>query len=420
MLGEVQSQLLEACKYAKIDVETIERLQYPEKTICASLPMRRDDGTLEVYQSYLCYHNSLMGISKGGVRFSLNVSKDEIETLAFLMTFKSSIAKLNFSGAKAGVKVDPRTLSPRELERLSKLFVDAYAEFMGEELYVAAPDLGTDEKVMGFMYCQYKNIRGGQPLAVLTGKPLALGGIPGRKISTGLGGYYVLEHLIDNNPELLKISKDNLKIAIQGFGNVGGAFAELCYRNGFQVVAVSDEHGGIYDANGLNVIACKKCLEETGSLGDEGRISNEELLALDVDVLCLAAVENVITEENADQVKARVILELANGPVTKNGDKRLNERGVIVIPDILANGGGIIVSWMEWIQNRNGISKNIEEVQGDLKKIITYACDKTVDKHLLYNVSLRTASYILALVRLNNVVEALGNRAYFQKSSRSF
>lgn len=411
-----KKQLEAALPYANIDTESWERLQYPSKILQCSIPCRHDDGTLKIYKAYRCQYDDTLGPTKGGIRYHPKVDRDHVEALAFWMTFKCAALKLPFGGAKGGVAVDATKLSPRELERISRLYIDAFGDFIGPDEDIPAPDMYTDERVMGWMYDEYRMMHGGHPLDVVTGKPAALGGLAERRSSTGYGGYYVLEKIIRDYRKDLDM--DKLSVAIQGFGKVGYWFAEKCARKGLNVVAISNEHGGIYNADGINIDECREKLV-TGEEWDRinGRvITNEELLALDVDILTPAAVENAITEHNVHNIKAKIVLELANGPTTLEADKVLEDKGVWVVPDILANAGGVVVSYFEWLQNRHAEERSHEKIEHDLKSKMQYATEKTLVRHLDKGMSLRTAAYALALKRIGEAKECLGTKHYFKPS----
>lgn len=416
MLKEAKTQLDAAFKYAEIDPESWERLQYPQRTIQCSLPMRHDDGTLRIYKAFRCQYDSTLGPCKGGIRFHPNVDRDHCEALAFWMTFKCAAVKIPFGGAKGGIKIDAKTLSNRELERLSKVYIDAFADVMGPDIDIPAPDIATDERVMGWMYSEYRKIKGGHPKDCVTGKPTAIGGIEGRNSATGYGGFYVLETLLKDYGQKIGVNLQNKSIALQGFGKVGTWFADIAYRNGYKVVAISNEYSGVYDPKGLDINLISKHQEVTGGKewGCGTKITNEELMTLDVDILVPAAIENVITEKNADKVKAKMVFELANGPTTNEADTILNDKGIIVVPDILANAGGVVVSYFEWVQNRGGIVKTIDEVNLDLNKVMNYATHKVIERYIEHDISLRTATYALALRRIGMANECLGNKGYFR------
>ena len=414
MLKMAKKQLEAALPYANIDSESWERIQYPDKILQASIPCRHDDGTLRIYKAYRCQYDSTLGPTKGGIRYHPNVDRDHVEALAFWMTFKCACVKLPFGGAKGGIAVDATKLSPRELERLSRLYIDAFKDFIGPDTDIPAPDMYTDERVMGWMYDEYRLIKGGHPLDVITGKPAVLGGLEERRSSTGYGGFYVLDKIIK---DYRKESIGSLKIAVQGFGKVGYWFAERCAKEGLNIVALSNEHGGIYNENGVDVEKCRITLDATNGKGWnqlEGRIiNNDELLSLDVDILVPAAVENVLTESTADSVKAKIVLELANGPTTPEADQILNDKGIWVVPDILANAGGVVVSYFEWLQNRHAESRSHDKIEQDLKDIMHYATERIMVRHLEKGMSLRTAAYVLALKRIGQAKECLGTKNYF-------
>jgi glutamate dehydrogenase (NADP+) len=416
MLKDARTQLEAAYKFADIDPESWERLQYPQKTVQVAIPMRHDDGTLKMYKAYRCQYDNSLGPTKGGIRFHPSVDRDHVEALGFWMTFKNAVVNVPFGGAKGGIAVDATKLSHREAERISKAYIDAIADFIGPDVDIPAPDMYTNETTMGWMYSEYRKIKGGHPRDVITGKPVPLGGIKGRKSGTGYGGYYVLETLLNNYAYKLGLPpKDKLSIAIQGFGQVGYWFAEILHRHGIKIVAMSNIHGGTYDPKGLNIHSCREHLKETGSKdwGQGTPVTNDELLELDVDILVPAAVENVITIDNVDKIKAKLIFELANGPTTLEADQILNEKGVTIVPDILCNAGGVTVSYFEWLQNRNAEKRTYEKVQTDLKQMMSYATDRVMCRHLEFNIPIRTAGYALALKRIGEANECLGNKDFF-------
>ena len=418
MLEGAKAQLEAAYKFAEIDPESWERLQYPQRTLQVAIPMRHDDGTLKMYKAFRCQYDTTLGPGKGGIRFHPAVDRDHVEALAFWMTFKCAVVKLPFGGAKGGIAVDAKTLSHRELERLSKAYIAAYADFIGPDIDIPAPDMYTDERVMGWMYSEYRKIKGGHPKNIVTGLPVALGGIEGRTTATGYGGYYVLENILMHKDFPLKYNKP-ITVALQGFGKVGYWFAEKCMSGKLPInlVAISNEYGGTYDPAGLNPTKCRMSLDNAAEKvwGQGTSITNEELLTLDVDILVPAAIENVITATNVGNIKAKVILELANGPITAEADSILYDKGTIVVPDILANAGGVVVSYFEWLQNRNGQEKTLDEVDVGLRKIMEYATDRTLSRYFKHKISMRTAAYALALKRIAAANECLGNRSYFHQ-----
>jgi len=436
MLDDLKKQLDIAFQYAQIDSESRERLQYPARTLQVAIPCRHDDGTLHMYKAFRCQYDSTLGPTKGGIRYHLNVCRDEIEALAFLMTFKNACIKTPFGGSKGGVCVDATALTHREYERLSKLYIDAFADFIGPDTDIPAPDMYTNERVMGWMYAEYQQLKGGHPRAVITGKPIALGGIPGRISATGYGGYYVLEQMLSPKYRpFLKIPDKDLKLdqsllkatfspinksprrditmAVQGFGNVGYWFAKKCSEKGIRIVAVGDKIDGAFDMNGLDINVCKIARDQGQDWPMGTKISGKELLELDVDILAPAAIENVITSENADKIKAKVIFELANNPTTSEAEKILEERKIPIIPDILCNAGGVVVSYFEWLSNKHAESRTEREVNTSLRKMMQYATQKMMERHLNLNISMRTAAYVLALKRIGDAIQCLGTKHYF-------
>lgn len=416
LLQEAKRQLDAAFEYANIDPESSARLYEPQSTLQVTIPMRHDDGTLKLYKAYRCQYDATLGPTKGGIRYHPDVDQDHVEALGFWMTFKCAAVKVPFGGAKGGVAIDPYELSHRELERVSKAYIAAFKDFIGPNTDIPAPDLGTNERVMGWMYSEYRRIKGGHPRDVITGKPVSLGGIQGRTSATGYGGYYVLETLMNNYLDKVNLPiKEDLKIAIQGFGNVGYWFAEKCYKNGIKIVGLSNKYGAVYSEKGLNVYECRKSLDATNhrEWGEGTSITNEELLTLDVDVLVPAAVENAITTDNVDQIKARMVFELANGPTTNDADSILKDKGIFVVPDILANAGGVVVSYFEWLQNRHAEEWDGDRVDKELKKRMMYATEKSMARRFEHDISLRTATYVLALKRIAAATECLGNKGYF-------
>ena len=422
MLNMAKKQLEAALPYANIDSESWERLQYPARILQVSIPCRHDDGTLKMYKAYRCQYDDTLGPTKGGIRYHPSVDRDHVEALAFWMTFKCAAVKLPFGGAKGGISVDATKISHRELERLSRLYIDKFGDFIGPDDDIPAPDMYTDEKVMGWMYDEYRMMKGGHPRDVITGKPVTLGGLEERKSATGYGGYYVLEKIFRE----YKADNDikDLKIAVQGFGKVGYWFAEKCHKKGMKVVAISNEYGGVYNPQGLNINSCRDILgQERGNNWHEiegEQITNDELLQLDVDVLAPAAVENVITERNADNVKAKIVLELANGPTTLEADAILEDKGIWVLPDILCNAGGVVVSYFEWLQNRHAEERTHEKIEHDLKSKMQYATEKMMNRHLEKGMSHRTAAYALALKRISEAKECLGTKNYFKPTSANY
>ncbi len=390
--------------------EIFKILEKPQREIKVFLPLKRENGEVEIFEGYRIQHNNFLGPYKGGIRYFPEVNEDEIKTLAFLMTIKCALAGLPLGGAKGGIKVDPKTLSEKELEELSREYVRKIYDFIGPDKDVPAPDVNTNSKIMDWMVDEYLKISKSDDKklkATFTGKSVENDGSEGREEATGKGGEIILERFI----EKMNLQKP-LRVAIQGFGNVGYNLAKFLYQKGYKLVALSDSKGGIYSEEGFNpelVMECKKekgmisgcyCIGSVCDINLGKDISNEELLELDVDILIPSALENVITKENANKVKAKIILEMANNPLTEEADKILDEKGVVIIPDILANSGGVIVSYFEMLQNLNDEKWSKEKVFEELEKYLSRAFDEVWEIKEKLNLSLRKASFIVALKRI--------------------
>jgi glutamate dehydrogenase (NADP+) len=423
---ELAKQRLEPIfKYIEVDEEVIKRLSVSKRAIIASIPVRMDDGSLKVFTGYRVQYDDTRGPTKGGIRFHPRVNLDEVTSLSFWMTVKCAVAGLPFGGAKGGVMVNPKELSKMELERLSRGYIRAFADVVGESRDIPAPDVYTNSTIMGWMADEYGMISRRQVPAVITGKPVHLGGSEGRESATGQGALYALNEYIrrtGGNPS-------EMTIAVQGFGNAGYNFARLAQREGYRVMAVSDSAGGIYSTVNLNIediyrfkqeqsqLASVYCDGSVCNLLEFENVSNEELLTLDVDILVLAAMENQITQLNAREIKAKTVLEIANGPVTPQADEVLEENGIMVIPDVLANSGGVVVSYFEWVQNRSGLYWEEEEVNQKLQKIMSKEANVVYDLALKHECSLRTSAYIHGVERLAGAIVERGNKRFFSKES---
>jgi len=421
LFDQASERLAQAIAHLHISEDAIERLKSPKASLQVSIPVRMDNGTLKVFQGYRVRYNDLRGPTKGGIRFHPSVNMDEVKSLAFWMTFKCAAVNLPFGGAKGGVAVDPKQLSKFELERLSRGYIDAIADFIGEDVDIPAPDVQTNQTIMGWMVDEYSTIQRKLCPAAITGKPLSMGGSIGRETATGLGAFFAIETLMP----LLKLQREQTTVAVQGFGNVGAAIADLMSKAGYKVVAVSDSKGGIYSAKGLDVpsiINYKQstrkfqavyCQDSVCNIVDHKIITNEELLQLDVDILIPAALENQVTEVNADKILAKYIFEIANGPVTPAADAILEKKGIMVFPDILINAGGVTVSYFEWVQNRSGFYWTLSEVNDRLKQSMVAETLRIWEIANEKQISMRTAAYVHALSRLSEAIEAKGTRDYY-------
>ncbi|MBT4165412.1 Glu/Leu/Phe/Val dehydrogenase [archaeon] len=389
-----KKQLEKAFSYVEVSEKTKTALEEPLKIIEFNIDLKMDDGSVRVFKVYRVQYNNSRGPMKGGIRFHPQVDLDEVTSLGFWMTMKCALVDLPFGGAKGGVQVNPKILSNAELERLSRAYIQGLYLDIGPDKDIPAPDVYTNEETMGWMYDEYSKLVGKDSPAVITGKPLALGGSLGRDDATARGAFYVLDEFISKEG----LDKSKLRIAVQGFGNAGYFIVKLLKENGYCVQAVSDSRGGVYIGD-VGVDELMKVKKEKGSLGEE--ISNKELLKLDVDVLILAALENQITSGNAFDVKAKYIFEIANGPVTPEADEILGQKGVKIFPDILVNSGGVIVSYFEWLQNKTGERWNLEKVHSELKSKILKAYNEVVN---LVSSDLRTSAYVVGLKGLDEVI----------------
>jgi glutamate dehydrogenase (NADP+) len=421
LLADANKRLEKALKYVAISEDAIEHLKFPQASLSVSIPVRMDDGSLKIFQGYRVRYNDTRGPTKGGIRYHPNVSMDEVQSLAFWMTFKCAVVNLPFGGAKGGITLNPKALSRMELERLSRGYVDAIADFIGPDIDIPAPDVYTNPMIMGWMMDQYSIIQRKITPAVVTGKPLSMGGSLGRDTATATGAFFAIETIMSKLDRL----PQETTVAVQGFGNAGAVVAELLSQAGYKVVAVSDSQGAIYAKQGLDIPSIRQyklssrgmkavyCQDTVCNSVEHESISNEELLALDVDVLVPAALENQITEANVNDIKAKLIFEVANGPITSAADKILEEKGISVFPDILVNAGGVTVSYFEWVQNRSGLYWTLEDVNQRLRQKIVEETNKIWKIAQELSISMRTAAYVHALNRLGEAINAKGTRDYY-------
>ena len=414
LLDQALVRLDEAAAHLSIDPDVIEKLKYARETAKARLMIRMDDGSRKSFIAWRCRYDDTRGPTKGGIRFHPDSDVYEVETLAFWMTFKCAVMNLPYGGGKGAVRVDPRKLSKAELERLSRAYMQAFARVIGPNRDIPAPDVYTNSMIMGWMADEYAQIVGQTEPAVITGKPIALGGSLGRDDATARGGYYLVRHLASD----LGLGQ-GARVIVQGFGNAGQHIASLFAGDGHKIVAVSDSSGAVKCATGLNVqklLAAKANGQSViSTAGQDGHelMSADDLVGVDCDILAPSALENMIHEGNAAQVKAKLVLELANGPVTSEADAILEKNGIIVLPDILANAGGVTVSYFEWVQNRQGFYWTLEEIHDRLKTIVEREGRAIWTTSREKNISMRTAAYVHALGRLADAIEAHGTQSFF-------
>lgn len=407
------TNLQEAGSLIGLSESKLKRFQEPENIFQEEIEFALDSGEVRKVNAYRIQHNNARGPYKGGIRFHQDANLDEVKSLASLMSLKCAVVDIPFGGGKGGIEIDPKNLSQTELERLSRAYVRAGAKagIFGVNKDIPAPDVNTTPQIMAWMLDEYESIVGHKEPGMITGKPLELGGSKGRSYSTSQGGLYVFEYLqsliFDN-----KLPADTT-VAVQGFGNAGAEFAKVLHSRGYRVVAVSDSRGGSHCEHMCDINHLENVKKQSGSVSivDTGIkiISNEELLGLDVDVLVLAALDGAVNEDNAENIKAKIIVELANGPITPQADTVLNKNKIVVIPDILANAGGVTVSYFEWVQNRSGDVWKEDYVNERLKEVMENSAEQVYKLSKEKNCSLRIASYILGIKRIIKASELRGS-----------
>ncbi|NIM48203.1 MAG: Glu/Leu/Phe/Val dehydrogenase [Gemmatimonadales bacterium] len=388
-----------AAELLELDPGIYQVLRQPEKQIIVSVPIQRDNGGLEVFTGYRVVHNTARGPGKGGIRFDLRVTLDEVKALAAWMTWKCAVVNIPFGGAKGGVVCDPTTLSISELERITRRYTAALFDLLGPESDIPAPDVNTNERVMAWIMDTYSMHKRHTVTAVVTGKPVELGGSRGRREATGRGCMIATKEALKH----LGLPLRGTKVAVQGFGNVGATAALLLKQEGLTVVAVSDVSGAVYNPNGISVEGAVDWIREQRYLSgypNAEAIPSDELFTLDVDVLVPAAVENAITRKNADDIRAKIICEGANGPTTAGADRILEDKGIFVIPDILANAGGVTVSYFEWVQDRMGYFWDENMVVDRLNGVTQQAFHDVLSVAKRHSVNMRIAAYMLAIERV--------------------
>ncbi len=401
-----------AAYYVDAPADYLEILKYPARELATNFPIKRDDGTVEMFTGYRVHHNITLGPTKGGIRYAADVTLDEVRALAMWMTWKCALVQLPFGGAKGGVVVDPKTLSLSENERLTRRYAAEMIGMFSERGDIPAPDMGTNAQTMAWIMDTYSMTVGHSVPAVVTGKPLNLGGSEGRTEATGRGVIIAMEEALKRQE---RYDKANIKIVIQGFGNVGSHAALIAQELGYQVVGVSDVSGGVYHPDGLDVKALVDFTAHGGVLKDYKKqsldyMSNRELLTLPCDVLAPCALQSQITPEVAPYIKAKLIVEGANGPTTPDADDILNDRGILVVPDILANAGGVIVSYFEWVQGLQSYFWDIDEINRRLARIMTKSYDNVSIVAEEHKITMRNAAQVAAITR---VVKALMTRGIY-------
>lgn len=412
MLQAALTRLADAGKLLDVSPEVLDVLGQPRETTQARLTIRMDDGARRSFTAWRSRYDDSRGPTKGGVRYDLGACADEVETLAFWMTLKCAVVNLPYGGGKGAIRVDPKGLSANELERLTRAYTRAFARVIGPDRDIPGPDLGTNATIMGWMADEYSDLVGHRAPGVATGKPVPLGGSLGREDATARGGFYLLQHLASE----LSVARD-ARVAIHGIGNVGMHMAHFLSEAGYRIVAVSDSRQGLFHPDGLDLAAVQRAKAKDGlaSLigvaGISGCKASEVVLA-DCDILVPAAVENVIRADNVDGVRAKLILELANGPVAPEADERLAQRGVTVLPDILANSGGVTVSYFEWVQNRQGVAWTLSEIHTRLRKMMEEEGAAVFALAREMRITPRRAAYVHALKRLAAAIEATGARRH--------
>lgn len=417
-LNGALGQLKKAARHTDVPNEVLEALNFPKEVLTARISVRMDNGARRSFEAWRCRYDDTRGPTKGGIRFHPDANFDEVVTLAFWMTFKCAVVNLPYGGGKGAIRVDPRELSRRELERLSRAYVHAFAGMIGPDRDIPAPDVYTNAMIMGWMADEYSSLVGYPCPAVITGKPIPLGGSLGRDDATARGGFYVLNNLLAE----IGLEGSQRRAIVQGFGNAGAAIATMLHQDGWKIIAVSDTGGCVHDDSGLDPQKLNEAKRKHGSVTDYGKdasgnkvriMKRDEMFALDCDLLVPAAMEDQITRDNADKIKASVIMELANGPVTSDADTVLEKKGVTVIPDILANAGGVTVSYFEWVQNRQGFYWTEDEVQQKLRPIMERESGAVWRLAQKKSITLRTAAYVLGLERIAEAIQAHGTQNYF-------
>ncbi len=383
------------------------RIKYPQRSLIVSVPVRLDNDSIKRFEGFRVQHSTMMGPAKGGVRYHPDVTLDEIKALATLMTWKCAVAGIPYGGGKGGITCNPKEMSERELERLTRRYFSEIMPIVGPEKDIPAPDISTNAQTMAWMMDTFSVNKGYTVPGVVTGKPLEIGGSLGRESATARGTVYSIE----NAAKYIGLDLSNATCAVQGFGNAGSIAAKLIKEVGVKVIAVSDSKGGIFNSTGLDpdkVLEHKSKTESVIGFSGSDEISNEDLLTIDCDILIPAALENVITKKNASDIKAKMVAEAANGPTTPDADHILEENGVFIIPDILASGGGVTVSYFEWVQNVQHLFWNEEEINRRLREIMNHSFSAVIEVKEKYKAHMRIAANMLGISRVSKAAELRG------------
>ncbi len=416
--SDIQKQLEKAVKALNIEPRIFEELKRPHKLVKFEIPVLMDNGETKIFSGFRCQHNNALGPYKGGIRFHPELCEQEVKVLAMLMTWKCALVNIPFGGAKGGVIVDPYKLSEQELKRLSQGYVQGIFSCIGPEIDIPAPDVNTNLQIMAWMVEEYSKLKGEFTPGAFTGKPEKLQGLKGRLEATGYGGVVVLEQL----RKKLGLKSEEMSVAVQGFGNVGSNFAKFAFEKGYKILAVSEREGGIFVEQGLNPKKTLDCLAKKGKIAgcycigsvcdsNYGKqISNEELLEMDVDVLAPAAIENVITKENAGKIKAKYIIAMANGPITAEAQEILEKRNILIVPDILANAGGVTASYFEWLQAKQGVLWEREKTYQEMAKILEKSFEEVWNSARAKNIGLKQAAHLIAVDRVAEAIKSRNNK----------
>ncbi len=391
----------------KLEASLRELLRYPKRKLIVVFPVLMDDGSVQHFEGYRVQHHPILGPCKGGIRYHPDVTLEETEALAILMTWKTAVVSLPFGGGKGGVRCNPQELSVAELERITRRYASEIAPIIGPDIDIPAPDVNTSEREMAWFVDTISMHTGTFMPGLVTGKPKILGGSEGREGATGRGGYFIAVEMAKQ----IGLKLEGARVVIQGFGNVGSSMAHFCQEGGAKVIAVSDVKGGVFNGDGIDCAALKQYARKTGSIvkfpGTQP-ISNKDLLELECDLLVPAALENQITAENAEKINAKVVLELANGPTTLEADRILHNRKILVVPDILANAGGVTVSYFEWVQDRSFYFWDAKKVDKRLRDFMIRAIHKVLNVSQAERVDMRTAAYMVAVDRVASAARARG------------